>query len=257
MALPTPSAGGVRQVVGAFLVVGGVLGLAESRLLVSSSSPPPPVSAAAAADRAAPTEPVPPSPETAERTPSPQPGATPAPGHTPAVAPTPVVGDEGAWGRAVPLGQADESVPVAPPVAVSIPAIAAASDLVGLDVLADGTLEVPDTAEQAGWFAAGVRPGEPGPAIIAGHVDLGGSPGVFHRLDQLLPGDEVEVRDADGGLRVFVVDGVERYAKEAFPTEAVYGPQPGPVLRLITCGGMFDPGTGHYRDNVIVTARLR
>jgi hypothetical protein len=28
------------------------------------------------------------------------------------------------------------------------------------------------------------------------------------------------------------------------------------VLRLITCGGSFDRTTGHYRDNVIVYARL-
>jgi len=34
----------------------------------------------------------------------------------------------------------------------------------------------------------------------------------------------------------------------------VYGPTPGPVLRLITCTGDFDHTTGHYRDNAVVTA---
>jgi hypothetical protein len=36
----------------------------------------------------------------------------------------------------------------------------------------------------------------------------------------------------------------------------VFGPSPDPLLRLITCGGSFDRSTGHYRDNVVVTARL-
>ncbi|MDQ4130605.1 MAG: class F sortase, partial [Actinomycetota bacterium] len=47
----------------------------------------------------------------------------------------------------------------------------------------------------------------------------------------------------------------ERVAKEAFPTARVYGNTPGPELRLITCGGVFDSTSGHYRDNVIVYAK--
>ena len=42
----------------------------------------------------------------------------------------------------------------------------------------------------------------------------------------------------------------------AFPTEAVFGPSPEPLLRLITCGGTFDRSRRSYRDNVVVTARL-
>lgn len=252
MPFRAPSAGTTSRTVGALVVAGGLLGLAGGTDLFAPASAPP--RAAAAVDRRPAVEPVeiltraPESPE-ARGTPSPTPD--PPPTRDPAPAPA-----EGVWGQAVPLGQAAEAVPAALPVSVSVPAIDVTSDLVDLEVLADGTLEAPDTAGQAGWFAAGVRPGEPGPAIIAGHVDLGGSPGVFHRLEQVLPGDEVEVRDADGAAHVFTVDRVERHAKEAFPTDAVYGPEPGPVLRLVTCGGTFDRGTGHYRDNVIVTARL-
>ena len=50
------------------------------------------------------------------------------------------------------------------------------------------------------------------------------------------------------------VRGSWRYAKRHFPTAAVRGPVPGPVLRLITCGGRFDAKAGHYRDNVVVYA---
>jgi hypothetical protein len=39
------------------------------------------------------------------------------------------------------------------------------------------------------------------------------------------------------------------------PAEAVFGPVPGRVLRLVTCGGAFDRSSGHYLDNLVVTAR--
>jgi hypothetical protein len=68
-------------------------------------------------------------------------------------------------------------------------------------------------------------------------------------------GDAVRVRRADGEWLAFEVTGTARYAKAAFPTDAVSGPVTGPVLRLITCGGDFDRSSGHYLDNVVVTAR--
>jgi hypothetical protein len=36
----------------------------------------------------------------------------------------------------------------------------------------------------------------------------------------------------------------------------VYGPTPNAQLRLITCGGAFDPTTGHYLSNVVAFATL-
>jgi hypothetical protein len=36
----------------------------------------------------------------------------------------------------------------------------------------------------------------------------------------------------------------------------VYGPTPDAQLRLITCGGVFDPATGHYLSNVVAFATL-
>jgi hypothetical protein len=49
---------------------------------------------------------------------------------------------------------------------------------------------------------------------------------------------------------------VEHYAKSVFPTADVYGNTQGPELRLVTCGGDFDQTSGHYKDNVVVFARL-
>lgn len=49
---------------------------------------------------------------------------------------------------------------------------------------------------------------------------------------------------------------MHQYRKSIFPTLRVYGPAPTAQLRLITCGGTFDPQTGHYLSNVVVYATL-
>ncbi len=53
---------------------------------------------------------------------------------------------------------------------------------------------------------------------------------------------------------MFRVTAVQEYLKDKFPTQAVYGPTPDAELRLITCGGAFDPATGHYLSNIVVYA---
>jgi sortase (surface protein transpeptidase) len=106
----------------------------------------------------------------------------------------------------------------------------------------------------AGWYTGSPRPGQVGSAIIAGHIDSSRGPGVFFRLRLLRPGDRVYVRHADGTLAVFRVYAEHSYAKDRFPTQQVYGPAPDPELRLITCGGTFDPATGSYLSNVVVYA---
>lgn len=145
--------------------------------------------------------------------------------------------------------------PVAPvvgnPTSLSIPAIGVTSSLVSLGLTATNEHEVPpvETPEQAGWYEPGPEPGQVGPAIILGHVNGGGKPGVFAHLDDLKPGDEITV-DA----QVFRVTEVERADKDAFPADRVYAETVEPELRVITCGGAFDHASGNYVDNVIVYA---
>ena len=142
-----------------------------------------------------------------------------------------------------------------PPVWVEIPSIGVSSRLIRLGLNADGTMEVPRDYGLAGWFTGGAMPGQDGPAVISGHVDSKSGPAVFYRLRELRPGDTIRVRRAAGDWLAFEVTGTARYAKAEFPTDAVFGPVTGPVLRVITCGGDFDRSSGHYLDNVVVTAR--
>lgn len=73
------------------------------------------------------------------------------------------------------------------PVAVRIPRLGVDSALVPLTVGPAGELTPPETADVAGWFAAGTVPGEIGPAVLAGHVDSASGPGVFYDLADLRP----------------------------------------------------------------------
>jgi len=65
--------------------------------------------------------------------------------------------------------------------------------------------------------------------------------GVFAKVNQLQPGDLIVVRRANGTQVNFAVTQVAYADKDSFPTQAVYGATDAPELRLITCGGPFDP----------------
>lgn len=141
------------------------------------------------------------------------------------------------------------------PVRMQIAVIGVDSSLMDLGLKADGTMEVPAGGFPAGWYTGAPTPGELGPAIIAGHVDMKG-PGVFYNLHKLRRGDLVTVTRTDGSKPVFRVTLVAQFPKDHFPTSRVYGDIDNAGLRLITCGGSFNSRTGHYEDNVVAFADL-
>ncbi len=150
-------------------------------------------------------------------------------------------------------------LPRAAPTTISIPRIGVNASIMALGTNPDGTVQVPplEQALLAGWYEPGPSPGEPGNAVIVGHVDSAAiGPAVFFSLGALQPGDIITVNRQDGSSATFRVDSVSSYPKDAFPTEQVYGPNDRPSLRVITCGGQFDETTGDYPDNTIVFATL-
>jgi sortase (surface protein transpeptidase) len=144
------------------------------------------------------------------------------------------------------------------PVRILIPAIGVSAPVMRLGRNPDGTVQVPPLGahDLVGWYALGAAPGQRGAAVILGHVDSARGISVFFHLKDLRAGMRIYVSLADGKVAVFAVDGVQRVAKAAFPTQAVYGRARYPELRLITCGGPFDRTSGHYLDNIIVYAHL-
>ncbi len=154
------------------------------------------------------------------------------------------------------LAERPRDVQLAEPRRVIIPKIHVQADVIPLGLERDGSLEVPEDFSVSGWYVDGPEPGEPGAAVIVGHVDSYDGPAVFYGLNKLKRGDEVVVEATDGTASAFVVDRVEQHAKAEFPTDEVYGNTERPTLRLITCGGVFDRFEGSYRDNVVVFAQL-
>ena len=144
------------------------------------------------------------------------------------------------------------------PVEIRIPGVGVNAPVMKVGRAADGTVQVPPLAEHnlTGWYEYGPSPGQRGPAVILGHVDSTAGISVFYRLRNMHAGEKVYVILADRTVATFAVDGLQRVAKDAFPTASVYGKSRSPSLRLITCGGPFDQATGHYVDNIIVYAHL-
>ena len=144
------------------------------------------------------------------------------------------------------------------PVQLEIPALELTSQLVGLGLNDDRTLEVPVDFSKAGWFTSGTYPGDPQgpPAIIAGHVDDYTGPAVFARLGELTENAEVIVVRADNSAAVFRVTEMQRFPKDEFPAEQLYAPVPASELVLITCTGGFNEEARSYTENLVVRARL-
>jgi hypothetical protein len=149
---------------------------------------------------------------------------------------------------------ADAPAAVGEPVSVAIPAVGVDARVVPVGLRPDRAMELP-AVDLAGWYHPGPRPGEPGPAVLVGHVDSRRGPAVFFRLGELRRGDRIVVGQRGSCCRSFVVERVERHPKDALPVERIWGGTREPVLRLITCGGSFDRASGHYRDNIVVFAR--
>lgn len=175
-------------------------------------------------------------------------GATPVKGPVDAAEdaiPAPV-GPAAAPSNAVPAGLR--------PARLSIPAIGVSSTLETLGIGTGGTVDVPKNPDRPGWLDRSPAPGQQGPAVIIGHLDSKSGPAVFLQLSDLKVGDPVVVTRHDGTTVTFTVDGVQTFDKAHFPTDATYGPVPGPALRLITCGGTYDHASKSYESNVIVFA---
>ncbi|MDQ6847190.1 MAG: class F sortase [Candidatus Dormibacteraeota bacterium] len=143
---------------------------------------------------------------------------------------------------------------VSPPAHIQIPAIQVDASLGRVGLQSDGTIAVPSDWNQPAWYTDGPAPGAQGPAVIVGHLDSNTGPAVFWRLATLKTGQAIVITRQDGSVLRYRVTRVGTFPRDHFPTAEVYGPTPGSVLRLITCGGTFDWSAHKYSDNVVAFA---
>ncbi|PTL54950.1 hypothetical protein C7Y72_20480 [Paraconexibacter algicola] len=156
-------------------------------------------------------------------------------------------------GRLV-TGKAAQSLPKPTHITIRTLGVDTAVRPVTIDT-GSGALAVPKDISKVGWWRDGATPGDAtGTTLIAGHVDSAKrGAGAFYPLRSARRGTRIVVRTEDRRERTYRVTGVRTVRKEALPTGIFTrgGPK---RLVLVTCGGPFDQQSGHYRDNVIVTA---
>jgi LPXTG-site transpeptidase (sortase) family protein len=177
--------------------------------------------------------------------------ATPAPASAPASAaasqPAPASGSAQASGTAA-------ARPAAPR-ELLIPSIHVDAPVEQVGLAADGSMEAPRQWSDVAWFAPGYRPGEPGGAVIAGHLDSTTDRAVFWDLNRLKPGDSVLVKGEDGSQLSYQVAGSEIYPFNQAPLQKIFGPAATSMLNLVTCNGTFDRGSRNYDKRLVVYTR--
>lgn len=116
-----------------------------------------------------------------------------------------------------------------------------------------GAMEAPGAGHPASdpiwgtafWWKLGALPGQPGNAVLAGHVDRNdGSRAVFWNLRQIQPGDHIIIINQSGKIFTFQVTSVESFANpDGGPgdpvIQRVFGPASTANLNLITCYGTW------------------
>jgi Sortase domain len=142
------------------------------------------------------------------------------------------------------------------PVRATIGSIGIDSPVRAVGVTPDGQMELPPDPRVLGWYEFGTTPGTAtgGSVVLAGHLDTRSfGLGPLVRLRETRPGDPVEVTMSDGKRRTYQVSEVERFDRQALP-ETLFSRSGPERLRVITCGGEYDPETGGYQQNLVVTA---
>lgn len=140
------------------------------------------------------------------------------------------------------------------PDSISIPSLGVANAAVtSVGVEPNGDMEIPP-ADQVGWYRYGPRPGEPGSAVLAGHIAYDGVDGVFRHLADLEIGTTFSIGFTDGSASEYLVTDRQTYLKTELPRDELFDRDGAPRLVLVTCGGSFNYDASSYESNVVAYA---
>jgi hypothetical protein len=155
----------------------------------------------------------------------------------------------------VPITEATPEAPHSAPTRLVMPRLGLDQPILPVGVRSDGQMALPDHPTDFGWFAGGAAPGErSGAAVIGGHVDsVKYGVGPLARLSSARQGDRLDISLSDGRVLGFVVQDIQLLPRRTLPVDQLFRIDGPPVVRLVTCGGPYEAGSG-YADNVVVTA---
>jgi LPXTG-site transpeptidase (sortase) family protein len=123
----------------------------------------------------------------------------------------------------------------------------------GLD--ANRNMQTAKDFKHVAWYDLGPAPGQPGDALLNGHVNWWTGGAVFTRLSQIRTGDEVIVIRADGAIVRFKVT-AKRTVDWNARIASLFAPSPVSTLTLITCTGTWNPLIQSDTQRLLVSAVL-
>jgi LPXTG-site transpeptidase (sortase) family protein len=176
------------------------------------------------------------------------------------VAQSPSVADIPAPVAAVPVpapatAPVPERIADARPSRLLIPAISVDAAIEARGLEANRNLSTPTDFNDVAWFNQGPAPGQPGNALINGHVNWWTGAAVFTRLGDLRAGDQVVVVRADGSRATFKVS-VIRVLSARARDASLFASSTAAKLTLVTCWGPWDFHLGTDSQRLLVTATL-
>ncbi|MCR6110239.1 class F sortase [Bacillus sp. A301a_S52] len=143
------------------------------------------------------------------------------------------------------------------PAMIQIPTLGISAEVVTCHMNKDGSLQVPERGDVAGWMTNSPMPGDKGNAVIAGHVDDYTGPAIFFSLKKLVQGDEIVITSAYGSTLTFEVEKIEVYPNHYAPIDTIFGYASTPKLNLITCHGLFDRKRKTHEERLVVYTELK
>jgi sortase (surface protein transpeptidase) len=139
---------------------------------------------------------------------------------------------------------------------LSIPRIAVNAVAREVGVLPSGAMDTTPGIWDVGVFNRTVRPGEPGNALIEGHLDWFTGPAVFYHLHTLTTGDAIDFAYTDGTVHHFAVSGSRTVSYTAPIPDDLYAREGTPTITLITCSGTYIRSAHSYSTRLLLTASL-
>ena len=143
------------------------------------------------------------------------------------------------------------------PARLSIPTIGVNAAVEAVGKKADGAMQTPTKFDDVAWYSLGSKPGDPGNAIMAGHVNNALTKnGVFEHLSSLKVGDTVAVADVSGNTLHYFVSKIDEYPATDAPVASIFTGEGPSQLVLITCDGDWIASTHSFSKRFVVYARL-
>lgn len=144
------------------------------------------------------------------------------------------------------------------PKSIRIGSIGVSAPILSVGTTKDGAMDTPYDIGHAGWYNKSAHPGEPGVVLIDGHVGEPNDKAVFKKLQDLAPGEVIELEQGDGKTFKYVVIRKMVYEKDAMNAPEIYNPiGDTPGLNLITCTGNFDKKSENYDRRLVVFTQLQ